>query len=152
MLPILCPNGLDCRRKVSLLFSNWLDRNDPVLFSSMASIFSVKRKTIKKRNQSSGSRLSSSGNFKVIDGDLDRGRWMASLGEENHGIFLLATTTEPERLDPIIQRWFEGATRIHMLLPNKNERAMIFKAQFEGEIYHQIAEDEWMQLAAKTEQ
>jgi vacuolar protein-sorting-associated protein 4 len=75
---------------------------------------------------------------------------MQGVGTDNSGVLVLAATNIPWALDTAIRRRFEK--RIYIPLPGVNERAAMFKTHLGTGTYHTIKENEWMQLALKSEQ
>ncbi|CAF1275972.1 unnamed protein product [Adineta steineri] len=74
---------------------------------------------------------------------------MQGVGTDNSGVLVLAATNIPWALDTAIRRRFEK--RIYIPLPGINERAAMFKTHLGTSTFHTIRDNEWMQLAQKSE-
>ncbi|CAF1109139.1 unnamed protein product [Rotaria sordida] len=74
---------------------------------------------------------------------------MQGVGTDNSGVLVLAATNIPWALDTAIRRRFEK--RVHIPLPGVNERAAMFKMHLGSNTYHTVRDNEWMQLAQKSE-
>jgi vacuolar protein-sorting-associated protein 4 len=74
---------------------------------------------------------------------------MQGVGTDNSGVLVLAATNIPWTLDTAIRRRFEK--RIYIPLPGVNERAAMFKTHLGTSTFHTIKENEWMQLAQRSE-
>jgi vacuolar protein-sorting-associated protein 4 len=74
---------------------------------------------------------------------------MQGVGTDNSGVLVLAATNIPWALDTAIRRRFEK--RIYIPLPGVNERAAMFKIHLGTNTFHTIRENEWMQLALKSD-
>ncbi|CAF2713175.1 unnamed protein product [Rotaria sp. Silwood2] len=74
---------------------------------------------------------------------------MQGVGTDNSGVLVLAATNIPWALDSAIRRRFEK--RIYIPLPGVNERAAMFKTHMGVNTCHTIKDNEWMQLAQRSE-
>ncbi|CAF1602628.1 unnamed protein product [Rotaria sordida] len=74
---------------------------------------------------------------------------MEDIRNDNSAVFIIAATHLPWKLDAAILKRFEK--RIHIPLPDLKERALMFKIHLGTDTFHTIQEDQWIQLARRTE-
>jgi vacuolar protein-sorting-associated protein 4 len=92
--------------------------------------------------------------------------FVLGVGTDNSGVLVLAATNIPWALDTAIRRryflyrkfFFETSVscsfekRIYIPLPGVNERAAMFKIHLGTTTNHTVRDNEWMQLAQRSEQ
>jgi len=74
---------------------------------------------------------------------------MGGVGNNNLGLLVLGATNMPWALDPAIRRRFEK--RIYIPLPEASARLAMFKLHLGPNTFHTIRDNEWKELADKSE-